>query len=465
MMHRSITLAAAFVSMTTSLFGQGVPLSARAASPSSLTTERTSEVRAATVHGDVQVTVPGASFTSRSLQVGEVIPRGAHVRVGDDGAAQLSLPNGVSVTLLPGAELGLYTLPASTSALVRGALRVASPPRCQRAFPLVAGPVKVFLGCGDAVVDVTDDERAARVATHRGSVRVRGAAGEYFVRAGHGVRHELGRRSADHVLLPAPRWDRAPESHVATLGGPVQVSGTYRLDDRRPVGAWRVELAHDPGFRDPVTAEVSPGALTRWSGPHLRAGVWYVRVSAFDIDRFEGPPSAPARVEVTGPEVIPGVPVASGRSGRLAALRVPPGAYCGLDGVRLAPVTHPLTLTPARAHRVRCSFDGSAANAHETVVSATESGPVLYSLRARATTRREGLLTLTLTDAQGYAIPYADVVVTADSGVAVAALREQDARGVYRAAIFWRGEAPSRVHLRVTLNAQVSFDAEVAVAR
>jgi len=465
MMHRSITLAAALVSMTASAFGQGMPLSARAASLPSFTTFSASEVRVAAAHGDVQITVPGASFTSRSLQAGEALPRGARVRVGDDGAARLSLSNGVSVTLQPGSELGLYTSLAGALSLEYGTLRVTSPSRCQRALALAAGPAKVFLGCGDAVVSVTNDQRAVRVATHRGSVRVRGAAGEYFVRAGHGVRQELGRRSSDHVLLPAPRWELAPESHVVTVGGPVRVGGTYRVDDRRRVGAWRVELAPDPSFRDPVRAEISPGARNRWDGQNLRAGVWYVRVSALDADRFEGPPSAPARVEVMGPEVIPGEPVSAGRAGRLAALRVPPGAHCGVDGTHLELITRPLTLSPARAHRVRCSLDGSLANAHETVVSATESGPVLYHLSARATTRREGLLTVMIADAQGYAIPYADVVVTADSGVSVASLREQDARGVYRTAIFWRAEVPSRVRVHVAINAQVSFDAEVTVAR
>lgn len=429
---------------------------------------RPAEVAVRATSGDVTVTTASDADRSngRALRAGEVLPRDASVRVGEGSTATLRLPNGVALALMPGSEFTLSDgSAASFSALARGAARVTASPRCQRAFPLAVGAATAYLGCGDGVVSAALGGRAARFSVHRGTLRVRATTGEYVVRAGEGVRQEPARRSSTHALFTAPQWVQAPPERATTLGGPVDVHGEYRVNDRRPTSGWRVELARDAAFEDLASVTVLDGAESRWNGHPITPGTWYVRVSAIDIDHFEGPPTAPTRIAVTGPEILAGSPLVAGERGRLAAVRMPPGAVCGLDGARPLPVTEPIRLTPAREHRVRC-IEGDAANVHELVIAPHEAGPLLHSVEARATTRNEGLVTLRLGDAEGVAVAYGDVSATAQAGIAVSDFREEETRGVYHAAIFWRGtEPPPAVRLRVTVNGRVSFDTEVALRR
>lgn len=464
-MYRPVALILALSVMAPDVWAQ-----AALATPSAPAARqaRPVEVSVCATSGDVTVTTAdGADRTSgRALRAGDVLPRGASVRVGEASAASVRLPNGVVLALMPGAEFTLSDGSAtSASTLARGAARVTSAARCQRAFPLSVGPATAFLGCGDGVVSAALGGRAARFSVHRGTLRVRATTGEYVVRAGEGVRQEPTRRSSTHVLFTAPQWVQAPPERATTLGGPVDVHGEYRVNDRRPTAGWRIELARDAAFADLASVTILDGAEGRWNGHQITPGAWYVRVSAIDVDHFEGPPTAPTRITVTGPEILAGSPLVAGERGRLAAVRMPPGSVCGLDGARPLPVTEPIRLTPAREHRVRC-VEGDAANVHELVIAPHEAGPLLHSIEARATTRNEGLVTLRLGDAEGVAVAYGDVSATAQPGLALSDFREEESRGVYRAAIFWRGtEPPPVVHLRVTVNGRVSFDTEAALRR
>ena len=464
-MYRPAALILALSVMAPDAFAQAAfaspPPAARHVRPVEVT------VRATSGEVTVSATDDGDRSRGHALRAGDVVPRGASVHVGEASAATVRLPNGVVLALMPGSELTLSDGSAgSFSTLVHGAARVTSAPRCQRAFPLAVGSATAFLGCGDGVVSAALGGRAARFSVHRGTLRVRAASsGEYVVRAGEGVRQEPTRRSSTHTLFAAPQWVQAPPERATTLGGPVDVHGEYRVNDRRPASSWRVELAHDAAFEDLASVTVLDGPESRWNGHQITPGTWYVRVSAIDVDHFEGPATAPTRVTVTGPEILAGSPLVAGERGRLASVRMPAGAVCGLDGARPVPVSEPIRLTPAREHRVRC-VAGEGAAVHELVIAPHEAGPLLHSIEARATTRNEGLVTLRLGDAEGVAVAYGDVSATAQTGVAVSDFREEESRGVYRAAIFWRGsEPPPAVRLRVTVNGGVSFDTEVALRR
>src|SRR5205085_8175881 len=76
------------------------------------------------------------------------------------------------------------------------------------------------------------------------------------------------------------------------------------------VAEWHVQIARDEAFRDVVADTRAPAATKRVELRASAPGRWYVRVSAVDDDRFEGPFGAVARVLVVG---VTATPLAGGR--------------------------------------------------------------------------------------------------------------------------------------------------------
>lgn len=415
------------------------------------------------VRGDVQVVDGLNGLPPRPAQAGDTLHRGVQIRVGDDAVAALALPEGIRLTLLPGARLTAYAPtqrdPRATLTLLdAGAARVESPPSpTDRSFPLGTPFATVYLGRADGVVRALANGRIARISSHRGRFRVRGALGDFFVPESVGVSAEPGRRSSDHPLLAAPVWSAPPAAHVATSGHPVDVEGAFSIAPPARISRWRVELSRDESFRELVSVERLDGDVRAWRGRGLTPGVWWVRVSATDRDGYDSPPSSAQRIEVTAPVLHP----SSTSQRTLASVRVPEGLWCALDGAPLARVDRPLRLSPARDHMLRCARDAEGHDAHDRIVPASESGEVTHDVRVRVTNWGEGVLTVTLRDAEGYAVPYANVTVDAGPEVAVSPMREESERGVYRAPVFWRGADPPALTLRVTLNGRVRFEERV----
>jgi hypothetical protein len=470
--HGSAVLFAAIVFASSETFAQVAP--ARDGAVPSLP----SFVGARVVSRFGEVTVASAPTApdAHRAQVGETLGEGANVRVSERSAALLAFANGVTLTLMPGSELTLNgansgrresaDMPGALApTLVRGAARVISVARPIGVFSLVTRTATVDVGRGDGVIATTADGSVTRISVHRGEMRAKDSTGEHVVRAGDGVREQPSRRSSVHHLLRAPRWDRRPPAHATTVHGPTDLQGDYYVTGRRRATSWRIEVARDPDFTELTSVEVVDGSQTRWSTRQLMLGTWFVRMSALDRDRFESAPSAPSRIEIHGPEIVPGSAPSDGQAGRLAAVRVPPGVVCSVDDGPSVESDHSIRLSPAREHRVRCIPQDNASSPHELVVPAAEAGPVLHTVTVSATSWNEGVLTVRLADAEGYAIPYADVAVNAGPSVAVDPLREDARRGVYRAAIYWRGGEPPRLHLHFTINGRVSFDEEITPTR
>ncbi len=430
------------------------------------------EATVVALHGAVEAQSPGAS-TGRAPAAGEVLAAGTRLSASEGATVVLSLPNGATLTLLPDSQLTLFgsasppaanAPPSTITTLEYGSVRVSAAADEQRpTIPLTLGTSVVALGRGDAVISSVRRAVRTQVSVHRGRVQVRTGSHVRLVRAGQGVRMTNGAPASSFFsLAAAPSWREAPPRELPTLGGAGPVSLSYSASGGPGVRSWRVELARDADFRDLVVSERLPPRQLRWDGALQGAGDWYARVSAIDALGLDGVPSSAAHITVTAPAIVPGAEAAGDSPARPATLRAPAGVFCGVDGARLVPVPEPVRLTPARTHTVRCARDASGADAQEFTVTARDAGPVLHDVQLRATGASGRVLSLRLSDLAGIPIPYANVRVTSDAGVLIDDLREASERGVYVAAIQWRG-ARARIPLRFTVNDGLSFSHDVAI--
>lgn len=439
---------------------------ARASAPAVLEAAAPMAFTLTSMRGNVDVVEAGTFGRPRPAHAGEVVARGLRVRVGDDGFATLTRADGVSLMLMPGARLtafGAAGNPASTeTTLEAGTIRASTPASQTEPFVIDTRAASVSVRRGDGVIEVgAGAETFTRVSAHHGRILVRAGSDECLLRPGQGVTVEPARRSHKHPVAATPRWTERPPERITTLGNSVDVTGAFAPGGRSPVIAWRAELARDEAFHDVVAIDHLDAAHARWQARRLAQGTYYVRVSALDADRYESVASAAARIEIRGPIVDPGADARDGEPGRLATVQVPTGVFCGLDGAVLAPVERPIRLTPAREHTVRCATSIDGADAQDLAVSASESGVVHRSVQVRPTNLGEGLITVRLTDAEGYGIPYANIVVTPSPGLTIGPVREERERGLYHAPVFWQGSNPPRINLGFTLNRAVSFHARI----
>jgi hypothetical protein len=266
------------------------------------------------------------------------------VRTGAHSQATLSLPNGSTVDLEENALLTLFTAPgaspndpmATTTTLTRGTARVRASATGLRTapIPLQTEAVTVWAGRADAMITADLGGHLTRMAVWRGRMRVRVGTREYLLTQGYGVQEESGHGPGVLRLLPrAPVWRSAPPPRVLTFGEPIDVQAMWSPNPRaaqaNPASEWKVQVARDDAFRDVIASDVVPVSTTSYTGRRLAPGTYHLRVVAIDINRFESAASPVARVEVAAPTVIP---AADAPEGRRAAVRVPDGFYCGLDG-------------------------------------------------------------------------------------------------------------------------------------
>ncbi|MFO0606881.1 MAG: hypothetical protein U0324_27155 [Polyangiales bacterium] len=432
------------------------------------------EARLAWVHGPVEVAqlTPNYSFTGeRPAQAGETLGRGARIRVGDGGAAELTLSNGATLRLGERTHLVLFASPnappagqppITTTTLQRGVLRVSSPAGNAPLIPVATTATTVFLGRGDGVVQADLGGHITRLAVHTGRMRVRAVSREYILRAGSGILEEFGRpRPPYRQLPPQPVWTSAPPERVVSSGEPVDVTAAFALRGTSAAATWNVQLARDPAFRDLVASERLPGTAARWTARALPPGAYYARVVAVDTDRFEGLPSAVAHVVVAAPRVVAGQLPQGAAAGQLARVEVPDGFFCGIDGGRMAATAGAIRLVPGRAHHLRCATTPDGTDVREITVDAARSGPLVHDVRMRSIAWGEGVVAVRLADAEGNEVPYADVRAEADRGVTVEPLREARERGAYTAAVHWpRGV--TRARFRFSINGADAFEEEIA---
>lgn len=440
------------------------------------------QVRLTVVRGRVDV-MPAEGRSFAPALADTVLARGARVRTGDDGRAELTLSDGVTIALDPQSLLVVYgnaaptapgVAPSSTTTLQRGTLRItAAPTSTAESIPIATQALTVFPGRSDALVAAELGGHVTRVAVTRGRMRVRFGTSEYVLPAGRAVREEVGRPPSLMRPLPrAPQWRRAPSTRALSFGEPVDVEGIFGPGPRVPgvnVTGYRVDIARDARFRDRLGEQHLGPRETQLRFRSLNPGTWYVRLFAVDPEHFESPPSSVARIEIAAPRVDPGELPTATMAGRRAALVIPQGFYCSLDGSPWMAADRPRPLDPARAYALRCGTTADGHDARATTLTADQVGPLVHAVRLTAPNAPAGsataaaTLSIDLHDAEGRPVSLATVDVTAaEPDVVLDPLRETDPRGRYTAGV----RLPVTVrelHLRVVINRTLTLEEAVEV--
>ncbi|MDO9019787.1 MAG: FecR domain-containing protein [Deltaproteobacteria bacterium] len=434
-------------------------------------------VRLTVVRGRVDVMPAGGRAFAPAL-ADSPLARGARVRTGDDGRAELTLSDGVTLALDPQSLLVVYgnaspaapgVAPSTTTTLQRGTLRLTAPPASTaESVPVATQALTVFPGRADATVSAELGGHITALAVTRGRLRVRFGSNEYVLPAGRAVREEEGRPPARLRPLPrAPQWRRPPSTRAISFGEPVDVEGTFGPGPRVAgvaVTGYRVDIARDASFRDRLGEQRLGPRETQLRFRSLNPGTWYVRLFALDPERFESPPSSVARIEIAAPRVEPGELPTATRAGRRAALVIPQGFHCSLDGSQWMPADRPHPLDPARPYALRCGTTPDGRDARATTLTADQVGPLVHTVAltppnaAAGSPTAAGALSLDLRDAEGRPVSLAAVEVTAaEPGVVIEGLREVEPRGRYTAGL--RLPLTTRqLRLRFTINHALTLE-------
>lgn len=328
---------------------------------------------------------------------------------------------------------------AGDTTLVRGTLRaflenLSAPPaapapgRPTAARPAVRAPARplairtargrVTLGSGEAGLSAAENG-AVTLSVYRGQSRIQSGTRSVVVREGFAVRAEEGRALTQHRLPVAPAWAVAPPALVFAVDDRGRFEASWRVGDA-PAGAapppaheWHVQVARDPSFLSiTVDTHLAPGDL-RMAIPALDVGDYFVRVSAVDADRFEGPFAPVSRVRVVNPRPVPT------NAAYRSLLILGQGLRCGLDGAATEPVTAPIALERRASHTLRCALEGRDDSPAEVVIPALSRSPLTLVTRlvvpeARA---REGHVRVRVIDHEGEDLRREDLRVRVSPGV------------------------------------------------
>ena len=332
--------------------------------------------------------------------------------------------------------------------LLRGTLRAhldelagpgPEPPRKPITVTTPAARVELPVRGSEVHVDV-DPQRTTRLSVLRGRSQLAAAGRRVQVPAGFGSRVNKGRPPTPPRPLPgAPQWAESTTLPAVQLGrgGPPAVVLSYRPGGGPPAALWHRQLARDASFNDLLQDSRVPAAELTWALGELPAGELFVRVSAIDADRFEGPASPVRKTRVAVVKLVPG-----GADAPTAVL-LPPDLFCGLDGEPLHR-TGRVSLPAARPHVVRCAATPEAGPAQggELLIPAADSGAVLARPEPGETrwtaTHGERDFSFRLVDGAGTPIPLPvqDLQLRAAAGVSATALLPGEP-GEYRTHLRW----------------------------
>jgi hypothetical protein len=228
---------------------------------------------------------------SRGHKVGTEAQSAAEVTFSD--ASRMELGENTLIVIL-GHERATRpegTLPETT--LVTGALRANLAALAGGAPAGVAkvrtDAAEVELGRGESKVSV-DTARTTRLAVYRGRSALRASKKTVEVPEGYGSGAKKGEAPSPPRKLPAaPLWTAAPPERME-VASVADLKAAYDGGaDGPPPASFRVQLARDERFGDPVVDTRVEAKIKTLEARGLPAGTYYARVSAIDADEFEGP--------------------------------------------------------------------------------------------------------------------------------------------------------------------------------
>ncbi len=335
------------------------------------------------------------------------------------------------------------------------------PPRRITQVSINTAGGRAVLRDGESQLTVGEGARASTTLTvYRGTGLLRSGAQTVTVPEGFGARAEVGVRIAPvHRLPVAPAWGLPPPrvilEAVPALVGAYAPGVIPPAQQGAPAPAeWHVQVASDEAFTALERDLRAPLAVDHLAG-ELLPGAHFVRVSAVDAERYEGPFGAVARVAAVSTALSPT------REPYRESLTLPAGVNCTLDGAAVG--AGETVLDRLSLHTLRCAPEGEPEGAAEARFARAVRAPyrVSATLEAADPVTRRGRVRLRLVDQRDVAYAEAGFgaqarggPVTADEGSAVDATS-----GEWVVPVRWMVGA-TRFSLHLTLAADDTVDTD-----
>jgi hypothetical protein len=416
------------------------------------------DARVTAIHNKVEAATPAAhqAFTNEPLSRGNTVSTEARsqAEVTFRDTTRVQLGEQTLVVILGDAS-GKSALRsnAGDTTLVNGSLRAHLGDFSGAKVPVAtAGGARVDLGKGEAKISV-DEEKTTRLAVYGGTSQLSSAGKSVAVKEGFGSKAKPSTPPTPPRPLPdAPGWSTAPPRTLLGLDtASLKARYASPSDGKGPaVDRWHVQLAKDDRFNDLVVDATVPADVIELEAKELTSGLYYVRVSGIDADKFEGKFGPTQTIRVMTAKVAPA------EAGKRAAIEPPKGAFCSFDGGPFVEATAALELTPARAHELSCAEKADGEGASKVTIGENLAGPVTIVATPATATTGPGIrvVTVTLKDASGAPVSGAKLTATATDGAASATVdapAETTTKGTYTMVVHVPASVRSaRVTLAVT---------------
>ncbi|AKU94527.1 LysM domain protein [Labilithrix luteola] len=268
---------------------------------------------------------------------------------------QVRLGERTLVVILGDANRAASLRPTVETNLVTGNLRawMSKSPVNRVAVATEAAQVRMI--GGEAAVS-SDEKKTTRLAVYAGNSKITAARKTEDVSAGYGTKAERGKVPEVPKPLPhAPTWTSGvPQVLVDRGTGAPPFVAEFGMPDgadaaKAHVGSWHVQIARDAAFDDIVVDHVVPRETQRVEASSPSPGRYFVRVSAIDEDRFEGPYGRPLPF---GMVKLDAQPTSNGRRVTLEASNV---TCVRVGNVNLQAVRSSIDLRKGERMLVRCA--------------------------------------------------------------------------------------------------------------
>lgn len=233
--------------------------------------------------------------------------------------------------------------------LVTGNLRAFMSQKSTAPIAVQTPSSAVKITGGEAQV-AADEKKTTRLAVYAGKSTISASNVTRDVNLGFGSKAEVGKPpTVPKPLPPAPTWSKLPLRVLLDKGsGAPPIIGEYTGTQ---VHDWHVQVATDDKFHGIVTDTKVPASTTRFEGKMPNPGHYYLRVSAIDDDKFEGPYGDVARILVVKPTITAG----DDTNHRTITLDPPDSPCMRVGNVRLTWVKAPIVAAKDEPVRLRCA--------------------------------------------------------------------------------------------------------------
>lgn len=325
--------------------------------PRSVVLEGGPDATLTSVKNRVEVQAP----EPRPGRVDDPLFRGNRVATAEISAASVTFRDETLVRLgertlvvILGAPRWTGATQSSETSLVTGSLRAFMSGSRARAT-IATGGAHVRVIEGEASVSA-DARETTRLAVYDGNSTITAARVVREVPKGFGSKAPRGRAPTPPKPLPAaPEWAMLPAGVLFHRGvsAPLFVA-EVEAPDEDDVRSFRMQLALDPSFAEPVVDQIVPRDVRRIEAHPERPGRYFVRVSAVDDDGFEGPFGHTASFGVVG------VARTADGDGDVVRLEAPSLVCLRVGNVPLQRAAETFRVERGEAVFVRCGVSESA---------------------------------------------------------------------------------------------------------